>query len=103
MQHAWLVERFAKRVAWRFDIEVENGVWTISLARSTAFVPGRVKWSAASSPGESLEFSDPPDTGRYSEYAKTQLRLIASGLGLPYNILSGDLSGTSYSSARGSA
>ena len=27
-------------------------------------------------------------------------RLIASGLGLPYNILSGDLSDTSYSSAR---
>ena len=50
--------------------------------------------------GRVPEFSDPPETGGYSDYAKTQLRLIASGLGLPYNVLSGDLSDTSYSSAR---
>ncbi len=71
--------------------KADDGTWTASLE------PGTIQ---RLSPGESLEFSDPPDTGGYSEYAKTQLRLIASGLGLPYNILSGDLSDTSYSSAR---
>lgn len=71
--------------------KADDGAWTASLE------PGTIQ---RLSPGESLEFSDPPDTGGYSEFAKTQLRLIASGLGLPYNILSGDLSDTSYSSAR---
>lgn len=71
--------------------QADDGAWTASLE------PGTIQ---RLSPGESLEFSDPPETGGYSEYAKTQLRLIASGLGLPYNVLSGDLSDTSYSSAR---
>jgi len=71
--------------------KADDGSWTASLE------PGTIQ---RLSPGESLEFSDPPDTGGYADYAKTQLRLIASGLGLPYNILSGDLSDTSYSSAR---
>ena len=71
--------------------QATDGAWTASLE------PGTIQ---RLSPGESLEFSDPPETGGYSEYAKTQLRLIASGLGLPYNVLSGDLSDTSYSSAR---
>lgn len=71
--------------------KAEDGTWTASLE------PGTIQ---RLSPGESLEFSDPPETTGYSDFAKTQLRLIASGLGLPYNMLSGDLSDTSYSSAR---
>ncbi|MCX6631579.1 MAG: phage portal protein [Candidatus Solibacter sp.] len=71
--------------------KADDGTWTASLE------PGTIQ---RLSPGESLEFSDPPETAGYSDFAKTQLRLIASGLGLPYNILSGDLSDTSYSSAR---
>lgn len=71
--------------------KADDGTWTASLE------PGAIQ---RLSPGESLEFSDPPETTGYSEFAKTQLRLIASGLGLPYNVLSGDLSDTSYSSAR---
>lgn len=69
----------------------EDGAWTASLE------PGTIQ---RLSPGESMEFSDPPETAGYSDFAKTQLRLIASGLGLPYNVVSGDLSDTSYSSAR---
>jgi lambda family phage portal protein len=71
--------------------QADDGTWTASLE------PGTIQ---RLSPGESLEFSDPPETGGYSEFAKTQLRLIASGLGLPYHVVSGDLSDTSYSSAR---
>jgi capsid protein len=51
--------------------QADDGAWTASLE------PGTIQ---RLSPGESLEFSDPPETGGYSEYAKTQLRLIASGL-----------------------
>jgi len=69
----------------------EDGTWTASLE------PGTIQ---RLSPGESMEFSDPPETAGYSDFAKTQLRLIASGLGLPYNVVTGDLSDTSYSSAR---
>jgi lambda family phage portal protein len=69
----------------------EDGAWTASLE------PGTIQ---RLSPGESMEFSDPPETAGYSEFAKTQLRLIASGLGLPYDVVTGDLSDTSYSSAR---
>lgn len=68
--------------------QADDGAWTASLE------PGTIQ---RVSPGESLEFPDPPETG----VAKTQLRLIASGLGLPNNVLSGDLSDTSCSSARG--
>jgi lambda family phage portal protein len=69
----------------------EDGAWTASLE------PGTIQ---RLSPGESMEFSDPPETAGYADFAKTQLRLIASGLGLPYNVVTGDLSDTSYSSAR---
>jgi lambda family phage portal protein len=69
----------------------EDGAWTASLE------PGTIQRLA---PGESMEFSDPPETAGYSDFAKTQLRLIASGLGLPYDVVTGDLSDTSYSSAR---
>jgi lambda family phage portal protein len=69
----------------------EDGAWTASLE------PGTIQ---RLSPGESMEFSDPPETAGYEDFAKTQLRLIASGLGLPYNVVTGDLSDTSYSSAR---
>jgi lambda family phage portal protein len=71
--------------------KTDGGAWTASLE------PGTIQ---RLSPGESMEFSDPPETAGYSDFAKTQLRLIASGLGLPYNVLSGGLSDTSYSSAR---
>jgi len=69
----------------------EDGAWTASLE------PGTIQ---RLSPGSSMEFSDPPETAGYSDFAKTQLRLIASGLGLPYDVVTGDLSDTSYSSAR---
>lgn len=69
----------------------EDGAWTASLE------PGTIQ---RLSPGESMEFSAPPETAGYSDFAKTQLRLIASGLGLPYDVVTGDLSDTSYSSAR---
>jgi lambda family phage portal protein len=52
-------------------------------------------------PGEDVEFSEPPavETG-FAEFVRTQLRRIAAGLGIPYELLSGDLSQVTFASGR---
>lgn len=43
-------------------------------------------------PGESVKFSDPPDAGaNYAEYSRAQYQGIAAGVGLPYELLTGDV------------
>lgn len=45
-------------------------------------------------PGEKLEWSDPPDVGNmYLDFVKTQLRAASVAAGVPYEVLTGDLSG----------
>jgi lambda family phage portal protein len=52
-------------------------------------------------PGEDVKFSEPADVGgNYEAFERIQLLRIAAGLGLPYDMLTGDLSKTSYSSIR---
>jgi lambda family phage portal protein len=51
-------------------------------------------------PGADIQFSDPADPGDYGAYVKNHIRAIASGLGLPYELISGDLEGVTYSSIR---
>ncbi len=51
-------------------------------------------------PGADIQFSDPADPGDYSAYVKNHIRAIASGLGMPYELVSGDLEGVTYSSIR---
>jgi capsid protein len=52
-------------------------------------------------PGEDIKFSAPPDAGNnYSEYVKTRLQNIASGVGLPFISLSGDVENLSDRSLR---
>lgn len=42
--------------------------------------------------GESMEFSNPPEAGTtYSDYMRTQKMDLASGAGLPYELMSGDI------------
>lgn len=52
-------------------------------------------------PGEDIEFSEPPaiETG-FAEFVRTQMRRIAAGLGIPYELLSGDLSQVTFASGR---
>jgi lambda family phage portal protein len=48
-----------------------------------------------------IEWSNPPDAGPYiAQYMKTQLRKHATGLGLTYEMYSGDYEGVTYSSLR---
>lgn len=52
-------------------------------------------------PGETIDFSQPADVGsNYEAWLKQQLRSVASGIGVTYEQLTGDLRGVNYSSIR---
>ena len=51
-------------------------------------------------PGYSVEFSDPPSTEGAIDFLRAQIRAISAGAGIPYELVSGDLSQVNYSSAR---
>lgn len=45
-------------------------------------------------PGEEVEFSSPPDAGNsYPDFMRQQLQATAAGMGLPYELLTGDYRG----------
>ena len=52
-------------------------------------------------PGEEVEFSEPPaiETA-FDAFVRAQMRRIAAGLGIPYEVLSGDLSQVTFASGR---
>jgi lambda family phage portal protein len=48
----------------------------------------------ALAPGEEVQFSDPPDVpGSYQDYMKGHLYAVAAATGVPYAVLTGDMSG----------
>lgn len=51
-------------------------------------------------PGKSIEFADPPGADNYKEYTSVVLHSIASGLGITFESMTGDLSEVNFSSAR---
>jgi len=52
-------------------------------------------------PGQSIEFTEPPATdAAFDPFVRTQLRRIAAGLGIPYEVLSGDLAQVTFASGR---
>lgn len=50
--------------------------------------------------GKDVKFSSPAPVSDYAEYVAANLRAIAAGYGVPYEVLSGDLSKTSFASSR---
>jgi lambda family phage portal protein len=65
---------------------------------TTDFEPGSM---ARLRPGDELQFSTPPDpTQGYTPFISTQLRAISSALGVPYELLSGDLAAVTFASGR---
>lgn len=52
------------------------------------------------SPNSNLTFSTPPDPGNTKDFEESLLRSIAGGTGLPYELVSGDLSNVNFSSMR---
>lgn len=51
-------------------------------------------------PGKDIKLSDPPGADNYKEYTSVVLHSIASGIGITFEQLTGDLSEQSFSSAR---
>ena len=52
-------------------------------------------------PGELVEFSKPPDAGpTYDPFVRSVLRKIASGAGVPYEVLANDISSCTFASGR---
>ena len=50
---------------------------------------------------DEVTFTDPPDVGSmFDPFVRAQLRRIAAGVGVPYEILSGDLSAVTFASGR---
>jgi lambda family phage portal protein len=60
-------------------------------------VPGRIQNLA---PGEDIRFGSPPGVEGYDKFTRLVLQTVASGLGITYEALSGDLSQVNFSSAR---
>jgi len=65
--------------------------------RVESLFPGMIKYLA---PGEGVTMSDPKASGGYAEFQRFGLRAIASGVGVPYELMTGDLSQVNYSSYR---
>ncbi|MBT4838872.1 MAG: phage portal protein [Methylococcales bacterium] len=64
----------------------------------TEIEPGAVHYLDS---GESIDFSKPADVGsNYEAWLKQQLRSVATGIGVTYEQLTGDLHGVNYSSIR---
>jgi lambda family phage portal protein len=51
-------------------------------------------------PGESVMFTEPKSSGGYADFERFSLRAIAAGTGIPYELMTGDLSQVNYSSYR---
>ena len=51
-------------------------------------------------PGKDVKFATPSANGDYADYMRMQLHAVAAGVGLTYELLTGDLSQVNYSSIR---
>lgn len=65
--------------------------------RRRTMAPGMIH---ALAPGEDVKFNSPPNAGGVPEHLRHQLRAFAAVMGLPYDLLTGDLSQANYSSLR---
>lgn len=51
-------------------------------------------------PGEDVKFNAPNGSGGFSDFTRHQLRAVAAGFGLTYDLMTGDLTQANYSSLR---
>lgn len=72
-------------------------VSTDSKGRVESIFPGMIEYLQ---PGEGISFSDPKASGGYADFQRFGLRKIAAGTGVPYELMTGDLSQVNYSSYR---
>jgi lambda family phage portal protein len=65
--------------------------------RIESFEPGMIEYLE---PGKDVRFATPSAAGGYADYMRMQLHAVAAGVGLTYELLTGDLSQVNYSSIR---
>ena len=65
--------------------------------RVESFEPGMIEYLE---PGKDVKFAAPSTSGGYADYMRIQLHAVAAGVGLTYELLTGDLSQVNYSSIR---
>ena len=75
-----------------------SGTDPVTKAPVETFQPGMVEYLK---PGQEIKFNNPPAAGGYREYKMTELQGIMAGIGLPYELGTGDMSQVNYSSWRG--
>lgn len=66
-------------------------------SRIESFEPGMIEYLE---PGKDVKFATPSSAGGYAEYMRMQLHAVSAGVGLTYELLTGDLSQVNYSSIR---
>lgn len=87
----------AFRIAPEADYQATTTSTEPDVAGLASLVPGRIQNLA---PGEDIKFSAPPSVDGYDTFTRLVLQTVASGLGITYEALSGDLSQVNFSSAR---
>lgn len=103
-------ELIAAQVAACFSVFVtKNDPWSAMYARATAatktadkreeeVAPGMVAYLA---PGEKIETANPGrPNGTFHDYFDAMCRLICSGIGVPYEVVARNFTGSTYSNAR---
>jgi lambda family phage portal protein len=76
-----------------------GAVTTADGQRVESFEPGMIQYLR---PDEDIKFAEPKAAPGYTDEAKLWLHGVATGLGIPYELLTGDLTQVNYSSYRGS-
>lgn len=72
-------------------------VSTDSKGRAETLYPGMIEYTGA---GEDIRIAEPTASGGYADFQRFGLRAIAAGTGIPYALLTGDLTQVNYSSSR---
>lgn len=67
------------------------------VAGLSTMVPGRIQNLA---PGEDIRFANPPSVDGYDKFTRIILQTVASGMGITYEALTGDLGNVNFSSGR---
>lgn len=79
------------------DATMLGPVSTDSKGRIETLFPGMIEYLK---PGEAVTMADPKASGGYADFERFGLRAIAAGTGVPYELMTGDLSQVNYSSYR---
>ena len=76
--------------------------WRTEKLPEAAGIPGKLAPGLIQQIGhdDEVSFANPPDVTGYDDFAKIHLRRIASGLGITYEALTGDLSNVNFTSGR---